>query len=55
MKKINEFDDEKIKELKLNKDEIKNKITKKDLNKLESMLGKDSDEIMKKVNDFLKS
>jgi len=55
MKKINEFDDEKIKDIKLNKDEIKGKISQKDLNKLENMLGKDSDAIMKKVNDFLKS
>ena len=55
MKKINEFDDEKIKNLKINKDEIKNKITRNDLDKLEKLLGKDSDAIMKKVNDFLNS
>jgi len=53
--KINEFDDEKINSLKINKDEIKKKITQNDLDKLEKMLGKDSDVIMKKVNDFLKS
>jgi len=55
MSKINEFDDEKIKNLKINKDEIKKKITQDDLNKLGKLLGKDSDVIMKKVNDFLKS
>lgn len=55
MSKINEFDDEKIKNLKINKDEIKKKITKSDLDKLEKLLGKDSDAIMKKVNDFLNS
>jgi len=53
--KINEYDDEKIKSLKINKDEIKKKITQNDLDKLEKMLGKDSDVIMKKVNEFLKS
>lgn len=55
MNKINEYDDEKIKNLKINKDEIKEKITQKDLDKLEKLLGKDSDALMKKVNDFLKS
>jgi hypothetical protein len=55
MEKINEFDEEKIKNLKINKDEIKKKITQKDLDKLEKILGKDSDAIMKKVNDFLNS
>jgi uncharacterized membrane protein YheB (UPF0754 family) len=53
--KINEYDDEKIKSLKINKDEINKKITQNDLDKIEKMLGKDSDVIMKKVNDFLKS
>ena len=55
MKKINEIDSDKIKDIKLNKDEIKSKISKRELHKLENMLGKDSDAIMKKVNDFLKS
>jgi len=55
MNKINEFDDEKIKNLKINKDEIKKNITQKDLDKLGQLLGKDSDALMKKVNDFLKS
>lgn len=55
MKKVNEFDEEKIKNLKIDKDEIKKKITKSDLDKLEKILGKDSDAIMKKVNDFLNS
>ncbi|HEY5586945.1 MAG TPA: membrane trafficking protein [Ruminiclostridium sp.] len=55
MNKINEFDDEKIKNLKINKDEIKKKVTQNDLDKLGKLLGKDSDAIMKKVNDFLKS
>lgn len=55
MNKVNEFDEEKLKNLKINKEEIKKKITKKDLEKLEKILGKDSDAIMKKVNDFLNS
>lgn len=55
MEKINEFDEEKIKDLKINKEEIKKKITQQDLEKLEKLLGKDSDAIMKKVNDFLNS
>lgn len=55
MNKVNEFDEEKIKNLKIDKDEIKKKITKKDLDKLEKILGKDSEAIMKKVNDFLNS
>jgi hypothetical protein len=55
MNKINEFDDEKVKNLKINKDEIKKKLTQTDLDKLGKMLGKDSDAIMKKVNEFLDS
>lgn len=54
MSKINEYDDDKIKSLKLDKDELKKKITQDDLDKLEKLLGKDSDVIMKKINDFLK-
>lgn len=54
-KRINELDEEKIKNMKIDKDDLKKKLSQDDLNKLEKMLGKDSDEIMKKVNDFLKS
>ncbi|EMS71030.1 hypothetical protein [Ruminiclostridium cellobioparum] len=55
MEKINEFDDEKIKNMKIDKEEIKKKITKTDLDKLEKILGKDSKDIMKKVNEYLNS
>ncbi len=55
MKKVNDFDEEKMKNLKIDKDEIKKKVTSTDLEKLEKLLGKDSDAIMKKVNDFLNS
>ncbi|ACL74743.1 hypothetical protein [Ruminiclostridium cellulolyticum] len=55
MEKVNEFDEEKLKNIKIDKDEIKKKITQKDLDKLQKILGKDSDVIMKKVNDFLNS
>ncbi len=55
MEKINEFDEEKINNLKIDKEEIKKKITKNDLEKLEKILGKDSKDIMKKVNDYLNS
>lgn len=55
LEKVNEIDEEKLKSLKINKEEIKQKVSQKDLEKLEKLLGKDSDEIMKKVNDFLNS
>lgn len=55
MKKVEEYDEEKIGNLKIDKEEIKKKVTKSDLEKLEKLLGKDSDTIMKKVNDFLNS
>ncbi|MDF2985695.1 MAG: hypothetical protein K0R50_1205 [Eubacterium sp.] len=55
MNKINEYDEEKIKNIKIDKEEIKKKITKTDLDKLEKILGKDSEAIMKKVNDYLNS
>jgi len=54
MNKLNEYDDEKIKNLKIDKEDLKKKITQNDLDKLGKLLGKDSDAIMKKVNDFLK-
>ncbi len=55
MEKINEFDEEKLKNVKIDKEEIKKKVTQKELDKLQKILGKDSDAIMKKVNDFLNS
>ncbi len=55
MEKISEFDEEKLKNIKIDKEEIKKKVTQKDLDKLQKILGKDSDVIMKKVNDFLNS
>ncbi len=55
MEKISEFDEDKIKNMKIDKEEIKKKVTKSDLDKLEKLLGKESKDIMKKVNDFLNS
>jgi uncharacterized membrane protein YheB (UPF0754 family) len=55
MSKVNEIDEEKIKNLKIDKEEIKKKISEKDLEKLQGILGKDSDAVMKKIKEFMKS
>jgi hypothetical protein len=52
--KINEFDDSKLKELNINKEEIKQKISDSDLQKLSQLIGDNGDEIVKKIKDIIK-
>ena len=52
--KINEFDDDKLKNLKINKDEIKQNVTNADFEKLSHLIGENGDEIIKKIRDIIK-
>lgn len=51
--KINEFDASKLNDLKINKDEMKQKISDTDLNSLKTLIGEHGDEIIKKIKDII--
>ena len=53
IKKIDEFDKSKIDELNLDKQDLKEKISKIDLKKVASLLGDKGDEIISKLQKFL--
>lgn len=52
MKKLNEIDVNKIKELNLDINEIKKRITPEDLEKIKILAGKDQAQIMSKINEI---
>ena len=54
LKKINELDAEKIKEMKIDVQAIKNKLTPADMEKIKKLAGKDADIVMKKINELTK-
>ena len=54
LKKMSEFDDSKLKDLKINKDELKQNISSEDLNKLAALLGDQGEEVIKKIKDIIK-
>jgi len=54
LSKMNEFDDNKLKEMNIDKDELKKKISDADLQKLSQLMGNQGDEIMRKVKDIIK-
>ena len=51
---VNEFDAAKLKELNINKEEIREKVTETDFRKLASLLGERGDEIVGKLRSLLK-
>lgn len=51
--KINELDDSKLKELNINKDEFKQKLTDADLENLSKLIGENGDEIVNKIKSLL--
>ena len=53
LQKIDEFDKSKLDELNINKQELKEKLSQIDLNKVSSLLGDDGDEIISKLQKFL--
>lgn len=54
LSKIDEFDKEKLKDLNINTEEMKKKITDADLQKLSTLIGDRGDEIINKIKDIIK-
>lgn len=52
--KINEFDTSKLKDLNININDIKEKVSESDLQKLSGLIGDKGDEIVKKLKDIIK-
>lgn len=52
LKKMNDIDSAKLKQMNINIDEIKKKISPADLEKIKRIAGKDSDAVMKKINEL---
>ncbi len=53
LRKMDEIDKTKLKQMNINVEEIKQKITPADLEKIKRLAGKDSDAVMKKINELL--
>ena len=54
LEKINELDESKLKNLNINKEEIRQRVSDADLNKLAKLIGEHGDEIIKKLKDIIK-
>ena len=54
MNKLNEIDDSRLKEMNLNKNDMKQKIQGADLDKISALLGEHGDEIIAKIKDIIK-
>jgi hypothetical protein len=54
LEKINDLDDSKLKDLKIDKNEIKQQVSSSDLDKLSQLLGDHGDEIINKIKDIIK-
>jgi hypothetical protein len=54
LSKINDLDKSKLNDLAINLEDIKNKVSDDDLKKLSSLMGKNGDEIVSKLNKLLK-
>jgi len=54
LSKLNEMDDSKLKDLNLNKADLKQKLNSIDLNAVQKMLGDQGPEIISKIKDIIK-
>ena len=54
LSKLNELDDRKLKEMNMNKAEMKKKLESVDLNSIQRMLGEQGSEIINKIKDIIK-
>lgn len=52
--KMNEIDESKLRELNINKEELKQKVSDTDLNNLARLIGDNGDEIIRKIKDIIK-
>lgn len=53
LEKIDEFDKEKVNELDINLDEIRNKISDSDLSRISRLIGEQGDEIVDKIKKLI--
>lgn len=53
LNKIEELDEEKLKKLQINKQDIKNKVSEQDFRNLADMLGEQGNEIVEKIKEML--
>lgn len=53
LKKMNEIDSAKLKQMNINVQDIKAKLTPADMEKIRRIAGKDGDAVMKKINELL--
>ncbi|MDP4183008.1 MAG: membrane trafficking protein [Bacillota bacterium] len=51
--KINNFDDSKLKELNINKEDLKQKLQEEDLSKLSALIGDRGDEIINRIKSLI--
>lgn len=54
LSKINELDDSKLKEMNINKNDFKQKVSDADLNNLKKLLGDQGEQIISKLKDIIK-
>jgi hypothetical protein len=54
LSKINELDENKLKDLKINKEDIQRNVSNADFEKLSRLLGENGDEIINKIKDIIK-
>lgn len=54
LSKMNEINEDKLKELNINKTDIKQKVSEEDLNNLKKLIGEHGDEIINKLKDIIK-
>ena len=54
LSKMNELSEDKLKEMNINKNDIKQKVSEDDLNNLKKLLGDHGDEIINKFKDIIK-
>ena len=53
IKQLNQIDAQTVKSLNIDTDKIKRSLTKADIEKIKAVAGKDSDVVMKKLNELL--
>lgn len=55
IKQLEQIDAQKVKSLNIDTEKIKRSLTQKDIEKIKAVAGKDSDLVMKKLNELLNS
>ncbi len=53
MEKLNDFDLDRIRKMNINREELKQKVSDDDLEKLKSLLGRQGEEVIKKLKEMM--